>query len=66
MEVIIIIIVSALFGWWCRRKSADIRRIKKANAAKIAEHRRAQAMRGKVFQNILELEVDGYDLAKAQ
>lgn len=57
MEVIIIIIVSALFGWWSRRKSADIRRIKKANAAKIAEHRRAQAMRGEVFQNILELRV---------
>lgn len=66
MEVIIIIIVSALFGWWCRRKAADIRSIRRNNQAKRAEHRRAQAMRGKVFQNILELEVDGYDLAKAQ
>lgn len=66
MEVVAVIIAAALFGWWVRRKSADVLRVRKANAAKRAEHRRAQAMRGKVFQNILELEVDGYDLAKAQ
>ena len=57
MEVVAAIIVAALFGWWVRRKSADVLRVRKANAAKRAEHRRAQAMRGKVFQNILELRV---------
>ena len=57
MEVVAAIIVAALFGWWTRRKSADILRVRKANAARRAEHRRAQAMRGKVFQNILELRV---------
>lgn len=66
MEVAAAVIAAALFGWWVRRKSADVLRVRKANAAKRAEHRRAQAMRGEVFQNILELEVDGYDLAKAQ
>ena len=57
MEVVAAIIVAALFGWWVRRKSADVLRVRKANAAKRAEHRRAQAMRGEVFQNILELRV---------
>lgn len=38
-------------------EAADIRNIRISNAAKRAEHRRAQAMRGKVFQNILELRI---------
>lgn len=57
MEVVAVIIVAALFGWWSRRKFSDILRVRKANAARRAEHRRAQAMRGEVFQNILELRV---------
>ena len=57
MEVAVAVIVAALFGWWVRRKSADVLRARKANAAKRAEHRRAQAMRDKVFQNIMELRV---------
>ena len=57
MEVVAAIIVAALFGWWVRRKSADVLRVRKANAVKRAEHRRAQAMRNKVFQNIMELRV---------
>lgn len=57
MEVVAAIIVAVLFGWWSRRKSSDILRVRKANAARRAEHRRAQAMRNKVFQNIMELRV---------
>ena len=57
MQITISLFVAFLAGWYVRRKSHDIRDIRKANAARRQEIKRKKMRKSDVWEQILRVRV---------